>query len=43
MYPDIAIMIGIIYIAYRLKYGAPTELVDDAPDDPRYGERDLDL
>jgi hypothetical protein len=43
IFPDVAVMMGIVYGLYRLKYGAPTELVADLPDEPRYGEREIDL
>jgi len=41
MLPDIGVMVGIIYGLYRLKCGAPAEVVAEEP--PRYGQRDIDL
>jgi hypothetical protein len=40
---DIGVMISIIYGLYRLIYGAPTEVIAEAHDEPRYGERDINL
>jgi hypothetical protein len=43
IYPDVGIMMGVIYAAYRLIYGAPTEVVGDTADELRYAQRDLEL
>ncbi len=40
MFVDFLIMMSIVYGLYRLIYGAPTEIVADLPDEPRYGARD---
>jgi hypothetical protein len=41
---DVAVMAGIVYTIYRLKYGVPAKSIEDSVDDlPRYGDRDLGL
>lgn len=42
--PDLLIMCGITYSAYRLKYGSPAQSIEPSVDDlPRYTDRDIDL
>jgi len=44
MYPDLAVIIALIYLMYRGIYGRPSKPVESDPDDaPRYGQRNLEL
>jgi len=39
---EVGVMAGIVYTAYRLKYGAPSKTMEASLDDlPRYGDRDI--
>ena len=38
---DLGVMMAIIYGLYRLLYGPPAEIIEDIPEEPRYGERDI--
>ena len=40
---DLSLMMAIIYGVYRLHYGAPAEAIEDVPDQPNYGKRDINL
>ena len=40
---DLSVMMAIIYGLYRLHYGAPAAPIEDDPEQPDYGDRDLNL
>jgi hypothetical protein len=44
IYADLALVLGAVYLMYRIVCGTPSQLIEDDPNDaPRYSDRDIDL